>query len=82
MSLPDFSYVAISEYGPRTCRPHYHLAFFGLKREHLLSIGPMADGKSQAGSGLFNQVNPDGSSGFLKASKYIGKYMSKGKFRV
>ena len=26
--LPDFSYVAI-EYGTRTCRPHYHLAFSG-----------------------------------------------------
>lgn len=26
------------------------------------------------------QINKDGSSGFLRASRYIGKYMSKGKF--
>lgn len=78
--LPDFSYVAISEYGPRTCRPHYHLAFFGLRREHLyylLDRWPMGKVKQVR---IVNQVNPDGSSGFLKASKYIGKYMSKGKF--
>ena len=80
VALPDFSYVAISEYGPRTCRPHYHLAFFGLKREHLyylLDRWPMGKVKQVR---IVNQVNPDGSSGFLKASKYIGKYMSKGKF--
>lgn len=80
VSLPDFSYVAISEYGPRTCRPHYHLAFFGLQREHLyylLDRWPMGKVKQVR---FVNQVNPDGSSGFLKASKYIGKYMSKGKF--
>ena len=78
--LPDFSYVAISEYGPRTCRPHYHLAFFGLKREHLfylLDRWPMGKVKQVR---IVNQVNEDGSNGFLKASKYIGKYMSKGKF--
>ena len=78
--LSDFSYVAISEYGPRTCRPHYHLAFFGLKREHLnYLLERWTYGKVKQVR-MVQQVNKDGSNGFLKASKYIGKYMSKGKF--
>lgn len=78
--LPDFSYVAISEYGPRTCRPHYHLAFFGLKKEHLfwlLDRWRFGDVKRVQ---MVNAINPDHSSGFTRASQYIGKYMSKGKF--
>lgn len=78
--LPDFSYVAISEYGPRTCRPHYHLAFFGLKRDHLFYLLDRWKMGKVKQVRIVNQVNSDGSSGFLKASKYIGKYMSKGKF--
>lgn len=78
--LPDFSYVAISEYGPRTCRPHYHLAFFGLQRKHLdYLLNRWTYGKVKQVR-MVSQVNADGSNGFLKASKYIGKYMSKGKF--
>lgn len=78
--LPDFSYVAISEYGSRTCRPHYHLAFFGLKRFHLnYLLNAWKFGKVKQVR-MVQCVNKDGSSGFTKASKYIGKYMSKGKF--
>lgn len=78
--LPDFSYVAISEYGTRTCRPHYHLAFFGLKRSHLdYLLDKWRFGKVKQVR-MVQCVNRDGSSGFTKASKYIGKYMSKGKF--
>lgn len=78
--LPDFSYVAISEYGPRTCRPHYHLAFFGLKRKHLNYLLERWKYGKVKQVRVVAQVNADGSNGFLKASKYIGKYMSKGKF--
>lgn len=78
--LPDFSYVAISEYGPRTCRPHYHLAFFGLDRKHLnYLLDRWKYGKVKQVR-IVSQINKDGSNGFLRASKYIGKYMSKGKF--
>lgn len=78
--LPDFSYVAISEYGSRTCRPHYHLAFFGLSRKHLnYLLDRWKFGKVKQVR-MVQCVNKDGSSGFTKASKYIGKYMSKGKF--
>lgn len=78
--LPDFSYVAISEYGTRSCRPHYHLAFFGLRRSHLnYLLDKWRFGKVKQVR-MVQCVNKDGSSGFTKASKYIGKYMSKGKF--
>lgn len=78
--LPEFSYVAISEYGPRTCRPHYHLAFFGLSRRELeYLVARWTYGKVKQ-IRMVQQVNKDGSNGFLRASKYIGKYMSKGKF--
>lgn len=77
--LSPFSYVAVSEYGPNTCRPHYHLAFFGLTREELDWLANewqygYTDHK------FVNQVNPDGTNGFQIAARYIGKYMSKGKF--
>lgn len=79
-SLPDFSYVAISEYGSRTCRPHYHLAFFGLKPFHLrYLLNSWRFGKVKQFR-MVACVNKDKSSGFVKASKYIGKYMSKGEF--
>lgn len=78
--LPDFSYVAISEYGPRTCRPHYHLAFFGLQRKHLNYLLERWNFGKVKQVRIVQQVNKDGSNGFLRASKYIGKYMSKGKF--
>lgn len=78
--LPDFSYVAISEYGPQTCRPHYHLAFFGLRRSHLnFLLNEWNFGKVKQFR-MVQAVNKDKSNGFVRASKYIGKYMSKGKF--
>lgn len=78
--LPEFSYVAISEYGPRTCRPHYHLAFFGLQRDHLYYLLERWTYGKVKQVRMVTQINKDGSNGFLRASKYIGKYMSKGKF--
>ena len=78
--LPEFSYVAISEYGPRTCRPHYHLAFFGLERSHLNYLLERWTYGTVKQVRIVQQINKDGSNGFLRASKYIGKYMSKGKF--
>lgn len=78
--FPAFSYVAISEYGGRTCRPHYHLAFFGLHRKELdYLLERWRFGKVKQVRQVMH-VNKDGSNGFVKASKYIGKYMSKGKF--
>jgi len=33
--LPDFTYICCGEYGPKTCRPHYHLCFFGLSDKQI-----------------------------------------------
>lgn len=74
-----FTYVIVGEMGPRTCRPHYHLAFFGLKPDE---VRYFADRWNLGYTDVknVNSVNPDGTDGFAIASRYIGKYMSKGKF--
>lgn len=77
--LSPFSYVAVSEYGPNTCRPHYHLAFFGLTKDELEWLASQWDyGFTDAK--FVNRINPDGTDGFQIAARYIGKYMTKGKF--
>lgn len=77
--LSPFTYICVSEYGPNTCRPHYHLAFFGLTPDEsawLSSSWPYGFICQRT----VNRVNPDGTDGFAIASAYLGKYMSKGKF--
>lgn len=77
--LPDFSYLACGEYGPNTCRPHYHLCFFGLSKEivdYLCSLWEYGFTNVKA----VNSRNPDGTSGFQIAAQYVGKYVTKGKF--
>lgn len=74
-----FSYVAVSEYGPNTCRPHYHLAFFGLNKFELEWLAYQWK-YGYTDSKFVNRVNPDGTDGFQIAARYIGKYMTKGKF--
>ena len=77
--LSPFSYVAVSEYGPNTCRPHYHLAFFGLNKSELEWLSnEWSYGYTDCK--FVNRINPDGTDGFQIASRYIGKYMTKGKF--
>lgn len=77
--LSDFTYVAVSEYGPKTCRPHYHLAFFGLSVNEAVYLSDSWQYGYRTVKQV-NKVNADGSDGFSIASKYIGKYMTKGKF--
>lgn len=77
--LPKFKYMAVGEYGPNTCRPHYHIAFFGLTQKQALWLCS----RWTYGYTLCKDVaavNEDGSPGFVIASKYISKYISKGKF--
>lgn len=75
----DFTYVIVGEMGPRTCRPHYHLALFGLTKEQVqYFVDRWKLGYTCVKH--VNKFNPDGTDGFAIASRYIGKYMSKGKF--
>lgn len=79
--LPEFKYVAVGEYGPKTCRPHMHVAFFGLNAAQVNEL--FDDWRKDFGFISCKQVqyvNGDGTKGFQIASKYIGKYMCKGKF--
>ena len=78
--LPDFKYVICGEYGNHsTKRPHYHLAFFGLDKSHVdYLVSRWTYGFSYVQK--VNAINEDGTDGFALAAKYIGKYMTKGKF--
>ena len=78
--LPEFSYVACGEFGPRTCRPHYHLAFFGLTDEQVAFFVSLWQYGTQKNWKRVSARNEDGTNGFQIASKYVGKYLSKGKF--
>lgn len=77
--LPDFKYICLGEYGPNTCRPHYHLCFFGLSYKQVLWMSSeWIYGYTCLKS--VKATNEDGSPGFVIAAKYISKYISKGKF--
>lgn len=75
----EFKYVMAGEFGPRTCRPHYHILFIGLSD---LEMKFLENRWIYGFTKLLkvNQYNKDGSSGYLLAAKYISKYIIKGDF--
>lgn len=78
--LPEFSYACVTEYGPRTCRPHYHLCFLGLPEDILRWFVDRWSYGRQTDLKMVNRVNADKSDGYRLAAQYIGKYVTKGKF--
>lgn len=77
-TLPEFRYFAVSEYGPDTYRPHYHVLLFFDKRPddehallHLLFKSWGKSSVSEIGS-QFEVVRNKAAS-----AKYISKYVSK-----
>lgn len=82
-SLPEFTYVCTGEYGPKTCRPHYHLLFFGLEDKHVRYLAWRWYKHHHYGTyklKTVQQKNADGTPGFELCSKYVGKYICKGEF--
>lgn len=79
--LPDFKYVCVGEYGPNTVRPHFHACFIGLSLADVYRITQSwRDDFGFTYIENVNAVNKDGSSGFVKASQYVAKYLFKGTF--
>ncbi|AYQ58203.1 putative VP4 [Microviridae sp.] len=78
--LPDFKYACVTEYGPKTCRPHYHLCFLGLPLNVVNWFVDKWHYGKQKDVKLVNRVNSDSTDGYRLAAQYIGKYMTKGKF--
>lgn len=75
----DISYCLVSEYGPRTCRPHYHLAIMGIDDQSLrwlVSLWKYGFTKCDR----IDRVQANNPDPWSSVSFYIGKYMSKGKF--
>lgn len=76
--IPDFGYVICGEYGPKTHRPHYHGAFFGLSPEVVLMF--KADWEYHHGFTCFKNIprlNMDNHDHVEATSKYIAKYICK-----
>lgn len=82
--LPEFSYIVCGEMGPKTCRPHYHIALLGLNDMQAAFVA----GQWQYGFHKLDRVNRVSKkngrvgSGFVAAGKYIAKYISKGVFEA
>lgn len=74
-----FSMLCFGEYGDRRSRPHYHALFFGLSPQAekiFTDLWQKYYGDCKTIS--VPRFNEDGSDAFMKVSKYISKYISKG----
>lgn len=81
VKMSDFKYVCAGEFGPRTCRPHYHILFIGAKDKEVKFL----QSQWQFGFSKYKkipEINKDGSSGFVLAAKYVSKYIVKGDFEA
>ena len=75
----DFSYVCVPEYGPRTCRPHYHLALMGISKDTCGWLSKQWNyGFTKCD--FVERSNKNQDDPWSAVAFYIGKYMSKGKF--
>lgn len=83
--LPEFTYLACQEYGPKTSRPHFHICFFGLPYKSVCWLAKRWSDKKCLGFGYSSVksvklINDDGSPGYSICAKYVSKYCAKGVF--
>lgn len=75
----DISFIQFGEYGEKRSRPHHHVVVFGLipeTRAKFIELWESYFGSCRCDT--VSRFNLDGSNAFLKISKYISKYISKG----
>ena len=75
--LPNWKYFICSEYGPKTSRPHYHGLIFGLTKEQFMPF--LLDWQNKFGFVNCKVVN-FAVGDYVKVSRYVSKYCSKGVF--
>lgn len=83
VSMPDFVYSFCGEYGPKKCRPHYHMVIaskFDISEavQYLCSYWNNKYGFTVCRK--VNRTNDNETDGYELVSKYISKYVSKGDF--
>lgn len=78
--LPDFSYMCVGEYGELNHRPHFHVCFYGLEENYvrwLLDRWTEQYGFVDVKTVQRFTESPN-HDGFFAASRYLGKYLTKG----
>lgn len=87
IDLPDFKYMCIGEYGPRTNRPHFHALFWNLTYSDAVFL--FGDWEKNFGHVDFHVVNPRKhkvgqieieDDGKFSCANYVAKYLVKGDY--
>lgn len=76
----EFSYMLVGEYGEQNHRPHYHCAFYGIEEKQvreLLQEWPKLYGYIDV-KNVERWNDKPSHDGFFAASRYLGKYLTKG----
>ena len=72
--------MLVGEYGEQHHRPHYHVCFYGLEDKIVLEL--LSEWKSKFGFIDVKKVerftSDPSHDGFFAASRYLGKYLTKG----
>lgn len=73
----DLRFSCFGEYGEKFRRPHYHMLVYGLSRDEVNRLCQKWS-FGFVGVEYVERFNADGSDAFVKVSRYVSKYVSKG----